>query len=534
MQKLGSLKLYSYLCGRMKFRLLSLCLLLSLTTLARAERLGYTKFEPLKIGLDLDYAPLEYVDEGGLPQGLDVELTQALMKRLNIPYTYCPNSWANLSGDVIHGRVDLGMMVYSPYRKDVVNYSRAVFRLYYQVVYRENETGQFDMRHLEGKDIAYMSSRPVTDTLTKAGAKLHVVRDLPKALKDLSGGRYDAVICFRYQAKYHIHELDLDNLIAEDLTLTPREYCYVSVNHDLIQAIDHELIMMEKEGVIDDIYGDYISKLGSFKIPQWVWWTLATAVLLIFLSIFIQQHIHSRRLHREMRRAQKSEQLKIIFLANVSHALRTPLNAIIGFSDMMCSMPEGALSFADQQEMLNQIHSNGQQLLYFINELIQLSNIESDGIDFQQVECDLSQTMDEYANFIKPDLKEGVTLHVEAPQQNLTAIIDPNHLRLVTMHLLSNAVKHTSQGSITISYKMQRNGLYVEVKDTGDGLPKDLKDNIFMLLSDKNTFVQEQSPGLGLSICKAIIDIAHGNIGVKSTEGKGATFWFWVPCKFKG
>ena len=209
MQKLGSLKLYSYLCGRMKFRLLSLCLLLSLTTLARAERLGYTKFEPLKIGLDLDYAPLEYVDEGGLPQGLDVELTQALMKRLNIPYTYCPNSWANISGDVIHGRVDLGMMVYSPYRKDVVNYSRAVFRLYYQVVYRENETGQFDMRHLEGKEVAYMASRPVTDTLTKAGAKLHVVRDLPKALKDLSSGRYDAVICFRYQAKYHIHELDL-------------------------------------------------------------------------------------------------------------------------------------------------------------------------------------------------------------------------------------------------------------------------------------------------------------------------------------
>jgi len=184
--------------------------------------------------------------------------------------------------------------------------------------------------------------------------------------------------------------------------------------------------------------------------------------------------------------------------------------------------------------MLNQIPSNGQQLLYFINELIQLSNIESDGIDFQKVECDLYQAMDEYANFIKPDLKEGVTLQIDAPKKNLTAIIDPNHLRLVTMHLLSNAVKHTSQGSITISYKMQRNGLYVEVKDTGDGLPKDLKDNIFMLLSDKHTFVQEQNPGLGLSICKAIIDIVHGNIGVKSTEGQGATFWFWVPCQFKG
>ena len=508
-------------------------MLLSLTNLAQAENLGYTKFNPLKIGLDLDYAPLEYVDDKGLPQGLDVELTQVLMKRLNIPYTYTPNTWENISGDVIHGRVGLSMMVYSPYRKDIVNYSRAVFRLYYQVVYRDDETDQFDMRHLNGKNIAYMASRPVTDTLTKAGAVLHVIRDLPKALKDLSDGRYDAVICFRYQAKYHIHQQKLSNLVTEDLTLTPREYCYVSKNSELIRAIDIELMKMEKEGVIDEIYGDYISKLGSFKIPDWIWWTLGSAILLTFIILFLQQKIHSRRLHREMRRAQKSEQLKIVFLANVSHALRTPLNAIIGFSDMMRSMPEGTLSAADQQEMLNQIHGNGEQLLYFINELLELSDIQGNGIEFQSVECGLNQMMHEYVNLVRPDVKEGVTIQIDAPEQELIPITDPNHLRLITMHLLSNAAKHTVQGSITVSYKMQKNGLYIEVKDTGHGLPKDLKENIFMLLSDKHTFVQEQSPGLGRSICKAVIDAAHGKIGVESAEGQGATFWFWIPCKFK-
>ena len=517
----------------MKFKLLSLCLLLSLTSLAKAENLGYTKFEPLKIGLDLDYAPLEYVDDNGRPQGLDVELTQVLMKRLNIPYTYSPNSWENISGDVLSGRVGLGMMVYSPYRKDIVNYSRAVFHLYYQVAYRKNESEQFDMRHLEGKNIAYMASRPITDTLSKAGAVLHVVRDLPKALKDLSGGKYDAVICFRYQAKYHIHHQNLTNLTTEDLTLTPREYCYVSVNSDLIRVIDRELIKMEKEGVIDEIYGEYISKLGSFQIPHWVWWTLGSALLLAFLALIFQQHLHSRRLHREMRRAQKSEQLKIVFLANVSHALRTPLNAIIGFSDMLCSMPEGALSVPEQQEMLEQIHGNGEQLLYFINELLQLSTIQGNGIDFQLVECNIGLLISEYANLIRPDVKEGVVLQTNAAEQEVIVMTDPNHLRLVTMHMLNNAVKHTAQGSITISYRIQDNGLYIEVKDTGDGLPDDLKENIFMLLSDKHTFVQEQSPGLGLSICKAIIDAAHGKIGVESTEGQGATFWFWIPCKIK-
>ena len=210
---------------------------------------------------------------------------------------------------------------------------------------------------------------------------------------------------------------------------------------------------MEEEGVIDEVYGDYISKLDSFHIPHWVWWLLGTALMLTFAALFVQQYIHSRRLHHEMRRAQKSEQLKTIFLANVSHALRTPLNAIIGFSDMMRSMPEDAPTAADRQEMLNQIHGNGEQLLYFINELLQLSNIEGNGIEFQEVECNIGLLMNEYANLVRPDLKEGVILLVNAPQEELIAITDPNHLRLITMHLLSNAIKHTTQAASPLAIR---------------------------------------------------------------------------------
>ena len=498
------------------------------------NRLGYSKYQPLGIGLDLDYAPLEYVDQDGLPQGLDVKLTQELMRRMGIPYTYRPNTWENISGDVINGRVDLAMMVYSPYRKDVVNYSRAVFKLYYQVVYRNDSKEEFDMRHIAGKEIAYMSSRPVTDTLQRAGAKLQVVRDLPQAIKDLSEGRYDAIVCFRYQVKYHTKAMGITNLSAQDLTLTPREYCYVSQNRDLIRAIDRELVKMEKDGTIDDIYGDYISKLGNDEIPTWIWYALATMVVLFLIITIASQIRHAKRLRREMRRAQKSERLKTVFLANVSHALRTPLNAIIGFSDMMRSMPTEALSEEERKEMMNQIHDNGQQLLYFINELLQLSNIEGNGIEFQFVEANIRQLIEEYAILIEPQLQEGVELKIDAPEQEQTAIIDTNQLRLITMHLLTNAAKHTQQGSITISYKFTNGGLHVAVADTGDGLPEQLKNNIFALLNDQHTFIQEQeqNPGLGLSICKAVINAVHGKIGVESEQGKGSTFWFWFPCRF--
>ena len=513
-------------------RLAIILLTIAATLAVHADNLGYSKFKPLVIGLDLDYAPLQYVDEEGLPKGLDVELTQTLMQRLNVPYTYRPNTWEAISGDVLKGRVDLAMMVFSPYRQSLINYSRAVFKLYYQVVYRNDhkDADQFNMRQIKDKKIAYMSSRPITDTLTKAGAELHVVRDLPKALQDLSAGEYDAVICFRYQAKYHIHRLHLTNLTAEDLTLTPREYCYVSHNRKLIDAIDRELLKMDKEGTIDDIYGDYITHLDGFHLPQWFWWLVGGVICLTLLLLLWMQRRHNRRLHIEMRRAKKSEHLKTVFLANVSHALRTPLNAVIGFSEMLYQN-EDAIPAEDRRQMYNQINKNGNQLLYFINELLELSNIEGGGLEFTRVATDIGEQLESYKRELESRLQNDVVLKIESPHRQCVAEIDVGMLRHVMMHLLSNAIRHTSQGSITMEYRQQDYGLYFAVTDTGEGIPEDLKENIFALLSDKNTFVQQETPGLGLSICKSILDSVHGRVGMSSEVGKGSTFWFWAPCK---
>lgn len=513
-------------------KLAIILLTIAATLTVHADNLGYSKFKPLVIGLDLDYAPLQYVDEEGLPKGLDVELTQTLMQRLNVPYTYRPNTWEAISGDVLKGRVDLAMMVFSPYRQSLINYSRAVFKLYYQVVYRNDhkDADQFNMRQIKDKKIAYMSSRPITDTLTKAGAELHVVRDLPKALQDLSAGEYDAVICFRYQAKYHIHRMHLTNLTAEDLTLTPREYCYVSHNRKLIDAIDRELLKMDKEGTIDDIYGDYITHLDGFHLPQWFWWLVGGVVCLTLLLILFMQRRHNKRLHIEMRRAQKSEHLKTIFLANVSHALRTPLNAIIGFSELLYQ-DDNDISAEDRQQMLSQINSNGKQLLYFINELLELSNIEGGEVQFTRVAADIRELLESYKSEVEHRLQDEVVLKIESPHQQCVAEIDAGMFRHVMMHLLSNAIRHTSRGTITMEYRQQDNGLYFAVTDTGEGIPEDLKNNIFALLTDQHTFVQQETPGLGLSICKAILDAVNGRVGMSSEVGKGSTFWFWAPCK---
>ena len=604
----------------MKLRLYCILLMVTFAIAASADNLGFSEKKPLQFGIDRDYPPLEFVNEKGQPSGADVEFTKLLMKRLDIPFEYKPNTWGAIAGDVLQGRVDLGMMVYSPYRKDVTNYSRAVIRLYYQIVTRKGIEKSYGLRDMHNMEVALMASRPVRDTLQKIGAKLVIVDDLTKAMKDLSAGKYDAVVCYRYQAKFLIAKHNLQNLVQEDLTLTPREYCYVSNNKKLIAAIDKELDKMDDEGLIDEVYGNVASTFNGVIIPRWVYGAIAAFVIVALLAVILNQMRNTRQLKKaldlareneekakaneekarkseeiaranaemakeseaiakanaekakaseeEARRiadvarrnakeaeynaqiasqneakareaaeaARKSEELKDIFLGNMSHSLRTPLNAIIGFSDLLMTMDEGMMSKEEQNNLLHLINKNGLELLHLINELLSLSEVEGEKQLFQREVTDVDYEMGQFAAEIRQQLHEGVTLEVEEPVEGLRAHLDKKLLRIVTMHLLDNAMQHTKQGKIKLSYYVKEGGMYVEVKDTGEGLPEKLKQNIFGLLSDKNTYTHDDSqdnPGLGLSVCKAIIDRCNGKIGARENteDGRGTIFWYWTPTE---
>ena len=132
--------------------------------------------------------------------------------------------------------------------------------------------------------------------------------DLKKALYELSTGQYDGVICYRYQARYLIETYHLDNLVPQDLSLMPREYCYVSHDKRLIDAINAELEKMDSEGVIDEVYGKIRTKFGDFVIPMWIWALIAVIVFVSLGAIIVQQRRGRNRLVKEMKRAQENEQ----------------------------------------------------------------------------------------------------------------------------------------------------------------------------------------------------------------------------------
>ena len=528
---------------------------------AEVKALGFSQEKPLCFGIDQDYPPLQYLDQQQQPQGFDVEFTRRLMLHLGIPMDFKPNTWTNIADDILKNRVDLGMMVYSTYRKNDAYFSRPVFRLYYQMVTRKTDKRMYGLRDIEGKTFTLMRSRPVIDTLEASGAKVVITTDLSKSMHELSEGKYDALICFRYQARYLLATEHFTNLVANDLALMPREYCYVSQNKALVDVINKALDEVEAEGIIDEVYANVKTDFGDKGIPSWVWYLLG-GIIIVALFIFNLQLSRSRtRLKTEINRsreneiralkseeearrnaeearksaelARKTEELKGIFLSNVSHALRTPLNAIIGFSDLLLTDQNDDIPADERRNLMGLINENGLQLLHLINELLNLSDIEGKEKFFNMEVTDIVAEFDKYVAEIRPQLHPGVELVVNEPVGGIRAMVDRRFMRMVNMHLLENAVQHTTEGKITLSYYVKQGGIYAEVRDTGDGLPPQLKENIFALLNDKNTYLQDETPGLGLSICKAICDKMGGQIGARDNDidGRGTIIWTWAEVE---
>jgi len=264
---------------------------------------------------------------------------------------------------------------------------------------------------------------------------------------------------------------------------------------------------------------------------------LAIIVLLILflVSFYFLRLYYRKRLAREIARAQKSEHLKSVFLANVSHALRTPLNSIIGFSDLMLQAKKGELNGEQTTEMLTHINKNGHQLLYFISQLLELSNFEGSMLTFSMIEVNLAELMASYRREALRDTNPNVSIRIRTElSQHCKATLDTNLMHQLMMHLLMNAAKHTSQGSITINYGYERKGINVSIVYTGIGQSETLGEDIFAFLQREGSLtLVNEAADLGLSICRAIIEALNGELDMVTEDDKKTIATFWFPCQMR-
>ena len=219
--------------------------------------------------------------------------------------------------------------------------------------------------------------------------------------------------------------------------------------------------------------------------------------------------------------------MKSLFLANMSHEIRTPLNAIEGFSRIMCETD----SQSERMKYMEIIESNNARLLSLIDEILDLSRVEAGEITIKKSQTDLDQLCLGLKQLFKFRCPDSVSMVYTKPNMNVTLNTDENRLTQVFSNLISNSLKHTTNGSISYGYRLINDGQEVEffVSDTGSGIAAEDLPNIFKTYVSKDAETMQNGYGLGLPLSKIIIEKMGGEIRCNSELGKGATFIFTLP-----
>ena len=250
------------------------------------------------------------------------------------------------------------------------------------------------------------------------------------------------------------------------------------------------------------------------------------AILMIiccFLGyISYSRHRYGLRLERAKEKAEEADRLKSAFLANMNHEIRTPLNAIVGFSQVLVDEEDRETRL----EFSNIIQSNNELLQRLIGDVLDLSKIESNSMPLIYKELDIRLLMKEIYSMILLRMPSGIELRLNDCEA-LVMEADKNRLTQILTNLLTNSIKHTEKGFIRFGYKRTAASVEFFVEDSGEGIPRDKIDSIF------SRFVQLDSwskgVGLGLAICRGLVEQMGGKIWVTSELGKGSIFYVTLP-----
>ena len=236
------------------------------------------------------------------------------------------------------------------------------------------------------------------------------------------------------------------------------------------------------------------------------------------------------KLEAASNKAQESDRLKTTFLANLSHEIRTPMNGILGFTTLL---KKDNVPTEKQKKYINVIEQSGIRMLSLINDLIDISKIESGQVKFHKTEVNIINLCEELYDFFVPVAKENNLQLEYSPDKNCTeckVVTDKVKLEQVLVNIIKNALKFTKEGTVNFGFLKEKEELTFFIEDTGPGVPKKYQEMIFERFRqiDESTKREEQGSGLGLPISKAYVEMMGGTIFVESEVGKGSRFVFTI------
>ncbi|MBN1953211.1 MAG: response regulator [Bacteroidales bacterium] len=259
-------------------------------------------------------------------------------------------------------------------------------------------------------------------------------------------------------------------------------------------------------------------------------------IILMFQDL-TEQHATEKYLEEARIHAEEADRMKTSFLANMSHEIRTPMNAIVGFTELMLSEN---YKVSEQKDFLKLIQNSSRDLLHIIEDIIDVAKLESKQLKIRYKPCEIYHTFCDLKVVFTDALRrygiqDDVSLQLEVSEQDRDIVLntDGERLKQVLTNLMSNAVKFTNKGYIRFGYqRTDRSGLLLFVKDSGSGIPENMKDQVFdrFFQLEEHQSKNLGGAGLGLAICKNIVSLLGGRMWLESAVNKGSSFYFQIPC----
>lgn len=504
----------------------------------------------LVVGVWTDRAPLSYVENGKL-KGILPDLFDKIMQKAGIPYTIkLPKDKADYEKMCLDGSVDVIM----DWRHDNIplaeerDYALSKKYLDTRIVLLKRNTLKEQPHIFAVENTTRLSN--VEDKLVD-DANIFLTNNVDESIRAVAYGKADATYLYYYMALYYLNQGSYKNLVYEILD-TPGPDMHIAfttgVNHELSGIISKcisQLSIEERTQIINKYTTfkpqnmDFITYITYNPQLTLLFFIFILAISLGFLLMYMRLHEKKRLLAQEQAYAVKQEQLaeaaqaanksKTSFLFNMSHDIRTPMNAIIGFANLA---QNAKCSTEQMHSYLSKILVASQHLLSLINDILEMSRIESGKITLEPAPTSWNEMLQELQTIMQEQIeskKQSFTISI-APLTHDYVMIDKLRMEQVLVNLVSNASKYTPErGSIRVELAQYpaakpNQALYkISVIDNGMGMSEDFVKKIFSPFERANntTVSKIQGTGLGMSITKSIVDLANGTIDVKSKLGEG-------------
>lgn len=510
-----------------------------------------------------NYPPYNYLSEEGQLIGFNIDILMAINALYDVEIFTSGDDWETINSELNDGTIQaIGGAHYpgSPDREFI--YTRSAINTSHCFLYNSNHISHFTLENLRTTPQPLVSMWK-NDVLIyyvlsiNPFAKFLYVDNYNDLIKALDREDVTCIISQRVGSMYYADKLNKDYIEATEHRILERNMGFkVSADSpDLAELLNNGLEVILANGEYQRIYDKWIAKHNKSH-NDWHQYIkpiliisaiiISLLLLLIILNRILQTKVRNRtkdlqeqlelnskimgELELQKFKAEESDKFKSAFLANMSHEIRTPMNGIIGFAELLKSddnTPE------EQEKFIGVIQKSGYRMLDTINNIIDVSKLES-GVETPQYQAiDLENIMHELQNFFSVEAeKKGLELIF----QNQISHSRPFHtdeykLNSILTNLIKNAIKFTQNGSIEVYYSVTDSLAKFSVKDTGIGIPPEKQAAVFdqFVQADFSHSNGFEGSGLGLSISKGYVKLLNGEMGMTSEANKGTTFSFQIP-----